>query len=40
VGNRLLTTQWNPFAMITGFALLVAGSWLFVSRLHSYYLWQ
>jgi len=40
VGHRLLTTQWNPFAMIAGFVLLVAGSWLFVSRLHSYYLWQ
>lgn len=40
VGHRLLTTQWNPFAVIAGFALLVAGSWLFVSRLHSYYLWQ
>jgi hypothetical protein len=40
VGHRLLTTQWNPFAMIVGFAFLVVGSWLFVSRLHSYYLWQ
>ena len=40
VGHRLLTTQWNPFAMIGGFILLVAGSWLFVSRLHAYYLWQ
>jgi hypothetical protein len=40
VGHRLLTTQWNPFAMIAGFVLLVAGSWLFVSRLHAYYLWQ
>ncbi len=40
VGHRLLTTQWNPFAMIVGFVLLVAGSWLFVSRLHAYYLWQ
>jgi len=26
--------------MVTGFVLLVAGSWLFVSRLHAYYLWQ
>jgi hypothetical protein len=40
VGHRLLSTQWNPFYMIGGFALLVAGSWLYVSRLHSYYLWQ
>jgi hypothetical protein len=39
-GHRLLITQWNPFALVLGFALLVAGSWLFVSRLHSYYLWQ
>ncbi len=40
VGQRLLTTQWNPFAMLGGFVLLVAGSWLYVSRLHAYYLWQ
>jgi hypothetical protein len=40
VGHRLLTTQWNPIALIAGFVLLVAGAWLFVSRLHSYYLWQ
>jgi hypothetical protein len=40
VGYRLLTTQWSPLAMIAGFVLLVAGSWLFVSRLHAYYLWQ
>lgn len=40
VGYRLLVTQWNPLAMIAGFALLVAGSWLYVSRLHVYYLWQ
>ncbi len=40
VGHRLLTTEWNPLGMIAGFALLVAGSWLFVSRLHAYYLWQ
>jgi hypothetical protein len=39
-GHRLLTTQWNPIAMVGGFVLLVAGSWLFVSRLHAYYLWQ
>jgi hypothetical protein len=40
VGQRLLTTQWNPIAMLAGFVLLVAGSWLYVSRLHAYYLWQ
>jgi hypothetical protein len=39
-GHRLLVTQWNPFAIVLGFAMLVAGSWLFVSRLHTYYLWQ
>ena len=39
-GERLLATQWNPFAMLGGFVLLVSGSWLFVSRLHAYYLWQ
>jgi hypothetical protein len=39
-GYGLLVTQWNPFAIVAGFALLVVGSWLFVSRLHSYYLWQ
>jgi len=40
VGHRLITTQWNPFAIAVGFVLLVAGSWLYVSRLHAYYLWQ
>jgi len=40
IGHRLLTTQWNPLAMIAGFVLLVAGSWIYVSRLHAYYLWQ
>jgi hypothetical protein len=39
-GHRLLITQWNPFALVFGFALLVVGSWLFISRLHAYYLWQ
>ncbi len=40
VGRHILVSQWNPIAIIAGFALLVAGSWLFVSRLHAYYLWQ
>jgi len=39
-GHCLLISQWNPFMVILGFAGLVAGSWLFVSRLHTYYLWQ
>ena len=40
VGHELLISQWNPIAMIAGFVLLAAGSWLFVARLHAYYLWQ
>jgi hypothetical protein len=40
VGHRLLTTQWNPAAIVMGFVLLVVGSWLYVSHLHTYYLWQ
>lgn len=40
LGQRLLLTQWNPLALLMGFALLISGSWLFVSRLHAYYLWQ
>lgn len=40
LGYRLLTSQWRPLPMLAGFALLAAGSWLFVSRLHAYYLWQ
>lgn len=40
VGHRLLVSQSNAFILVLGFALLVSGSWLFVSRLHSYYLWQ
>jgi hypothetical protein len=40
LGYRLLTSQWHPAPMLAGFALLAAGSWLFVSRLHAYYLWQ
>jgi hypothetical protein len=39
-GYRLLTSQWSPFALVLGFALLASGSWLYVSRLHAYYLWQ
>jgi len=40
VGQRLLISVWNPYLIIFGFVLLAAGSALFVSRLHSYYLWQ
>jgi hypothetical protein len=39
-GQRLLEYQWNPLYMLLGFALLAAGSWVFVARLHAYYLWQ
>jgi len=40
IGRQILVSQLNPFAIIAGFALLVTGSWLFISKLHSYYLWQ
>jgi len=40
VGHHLIIAQWQPFAIVGGFVLLAAGSWLFVSRLHTYYLWQ
>ncbi len=40
VGYKLITSLWHPLPLVAGFALLVAGTWLFVSRLHSYYLWQ
>ena len=40
LGQRLLVTQVAPLALALGFALLLAGAWLFVSRLHAYYLWQ
>lgn len=40
VGYKLITSFWHPLPLVAGFALLVAGTWLFVSRLHAYYLWQ
>lgn len=40
LGRQLLVSQWNPFALVAGFALLATGSWLFISKLHAYYLWQ
>jgi hypothetical protein len=39
-GRQLLVSQLDPFAIVVGFALLATGSWLFISRLHAYYLWQ
>ena len=39
-GRYLLVAEWNPFALVAGFALLATGSWLFISKLHAYYLWQ
>ncbi len=39
-GARLLSASWNPWLLGAGFILACAGSWLFVSRLHEYYLWQ
>jgi len=39
-GHQLLISVWNPYLIVVGFVLLVAGSALFISRLHSYYLWQ
>lgn len=39
-GQRLLVAEWQPLAIASGAALLVFGSWLFISRLHAYYLWQ
>lgn len=40
LGQRILVSQLSPPALALGFALLLCGSWLFVSRLHAYYLWQ
>jgi hypothetical protein len=40
IGRQLLVSQLNPFVIVAGFALLITGSWLFISRLHAYYLWQ
>ncbi len=39
-GARFLASSWNPWLVASGFILACAGSWLFVSRLHEYYLWQ
>jgi hypothetical protein len=40
VGQSLLISRWMPVDIIAGSFLLIFGSWLFVSRLHAYYLWQ
>lgn len=40
LGSRLLMTTWNPLTVGAGFILAAGGAWLFVSRLHDYYLWQ
>ncbi len=40
IGYHLLISHWHPLFMLLGFAFLVTGTWLFVSRLHAYYLWQ
>jgi len=39
-GQALVLAMWQPLAMLAGLALLFLGSWLLVSRLHAYYLWQ
>jgi hypothetical protein len=39
-GQFLLVSQWQPLSLALGAALLALGSWLFISRLHAYYLWQ
>lgn len=40
LGQGLLITQWNPLTLCLGLLLLCLGSWIIVSRLHAYYLWQ
>jgi hypothetical protein len=39
-GEALLLTLWHPAFLLAGLALLILGSWLVISRLHAYYLWQ
>jgi hypothetical protein len=39
-GQALVLAMWQPFALLVGLGLLSLGSWLLVSRLHAYYLWQ
>lgn len=40
IGQLLLLLAWYPPTLALGTLLLFLGSWLFVSRLHAYYLWQ
>jgi len=40
VGQALLVSGWHPEILVAGVALLVVGARLYVSRLHSHYLWQ
>ena len=40
LGRRLMLMAYNPLATLLGALLLAVGTWLFVSRLHAYYLWQ
>jgi len=40
LGQALIVTQWQPFTLLLGLGLLGIGSWLIISRLHAYYLWQ
>ena len=40
LGQLLLLTRWYPLVLVLGVFLLFFGSWLFISRLHAYYLWQ
>lgn len=40
LGQLLLLATWYPPTLALGTLLLFLGSWLFVSRLHAYYLWQ
>ncbi|MEI6873725.1 MAG: hypothetical protein WCL50_01195 [Spirochaetota bacterium] len=39
-GQYLLLHEWRPEYLLLAIVLLGAGSRLFISRLHSYYLWQ
>lgn len=40
LGQFILLTTWFPPILILGAFLLFTGSWLFISRLHAYYLWH
>jgi hypothetical protein len=40
LGRIALETAWQPPLVILGGLLAALGSWLLISRLHAYYLWQ